>query len=341
MSNSLPTIHFFDADDNSICDGDDVTLSWRVTGATLIGIQPGLDSDVLPHTGSETVSPTETTTYFLKAWNDSGFSYATVEVGVGEPEIAAFHPVRRRVCPNLAGGEATELTWVVNNATCLRIDQGVGDVTSETEVTVSPVEDTTYTLTATNACGSSTATATVSAGKPVVHSFTAEPSEICSGSGGSVTLSWDVTGADTISINGIGQVTDQTSVEVTPSEDTTYRLFARNDCGAVYEDVTVTMRGVPVITSFTANPPVLGEPDPTITGVTESSILVWEVEGLDPPGMSFEAGLILDPGGIDVSVLTQYLVSPDETTTYTLTPRNACGEGDQADVTVWVNVTSP
>ena len=53
-------------------------------------------------------------------------------------------------------GIVTNLSWSVSNATTLIIDQNVGDVTGTTSIYVSPVQTTTYTLTAT--AGSSTVT---------------------------------------------------------------------------------------------------------------------------------------------------------------------------------------
>lgn len=61
-------------------------------------------------------------------------------------------------------GQSATLSWVISGAKrpALTIDQGIGDVTGLTSVTVSPTTTTTYTLTATNRNGSSTADVTVS-----------------------------------------------------------------------------------------------------------------------------------------------------------------------------------
>jgi len=74
---------------------------------------------------------------------------------------------------------------------------------------------------------------------PVINSFTASPPSITSG--GSSTLSWSVTDADTLSINqGIGTVTG-TSVTVYPTATTTYILTATNSAGSVTETFTVNV----------------------------------------------------------------------------------------------------
>ncbi len=76
--------------------------------------------------------------------------------GDGAPVIQSFGAQPATIA---AGGSST-LAWSVTGATQLSIDQGVGAVTG-TSIPVSPAATTTYTLTAVNAAGSSTASATV------------------------------------------------------------------------------------------------------------------------------------------------------------------------------------
>ncbi len=64
----------------------------------------------------------------------------------------------------ITSGQSSVLTWNVDSsATSISISGGVGDVTNDSDdsVTVMPTVTTTYTLTATNASGTSTRTATV------------------------------------------------------------------------------------------------------------------------------------------------------------------------------------
>ena len=60
-------------------------------------------------------------------------------------------------------GQSATLAWATtgNPAPTLTIDNGVGDVSSRSSITVSPTQTTTYTLTATNSLGTVTKTATV------------------------------------------------------------------------------------------------------------------------------------------------------------------------------------
>ena len=65
-------------------------------------------------------------------------------------------------------GAQTSLNWNVSNATSLSIDQNIGDVTGAIgSVSIAPLQSTTYTLTAVNDFGTSTATATVTQPTPI------------------------------------------------------------------------------------------------------------------------------------------------------------------------------
>ena len=77
---------------------------------------------------------------------------------------------------------------------------------------------------------------------PVIQAFTADDTVVAPGQ--SVTLSWQVTGADSLSIDqGVGSVTPVTSgnTAVTVNATTTYTLTATNPHGSVTSQVTVNM----------------------------------------------------------------------------------------------------
>jgi hypothetical protein len=91
-----------------------------------------------------------------------------------------------------------------------------------------------------------------SAPVPVINSFTSNPTSITSG--GSAILSWNVSGATSISIdNGVGSGTTATSANVSPSTTTTYTLTASNTGGSVAATTTVTVAG-PTATPTTPTP---------------------------------------------------------------------------------------
>ena len=75
---------------------------------------------------------------------------------------------------------------------------------------------------------------------PIINSFFASPSTIIAGD--SITLSWTVTNADSVTIDyGIGTVALTGITTVNPTTDTTYTLIATNSAGPVIATVTVTV----------------------------------------------------------------------------------------------------
>ena len=78
---------------------------------------------------------------------------------------------------------------------------------------------------------------------PSISSFIASPASISPFAGdGSATLSWSVASATSLSISGIGAVIGN-SVQVSPSQTTTYTLTASNAQGSVTAQTTVTVAG--------------------------------------------------------------------------------------------------
>lgn len=77
--------------------------------------------------------------------------------------------------------------------------------------------------------------------KPVINSFSASPSIITEG--GSSTLSWEVTDADSVTITpGIGDVAVSSGTHsVSPNITTTYTLTATNDAGSTTATTNVTV----------------------------------------------------------------------------------------------------
>jgi predicted secreted protein len=154
------------------------------------------------------------------------------------------------------GGSGT-LNWKVTGADAVTIDHGLGTVSANGSLTVSPNETTVYKLTATNASGTTVAdtSVTVSAiplaaavNMPVINHFESTPNSIMPG--GIATLVWDVTGATSVSIDqGIGAVEVQGRKGVIPSGTTKYTLAAVNASGGVSASVNV------VVTELTTSQP--------------------------------------------------------------------------------------
>ena len=73
---------------------------------------------------------------------------------------------------------------------------------------------------------------------PMIGSFTASASHVASG--GSVTLSWNVSSADYVIVTPGRRVRD-TTVTVNPTATTTYTLYATNQYGRTSATVTVSV----------------------------------------------------------------------------------------------------
>ncbi len=90
---------------------------------------------------------------------------------------------------------------------------------------------------------------------PAINSFTTSPASIISGQ--RTTLSWDVSGATTISIQPeIGDVGSSGSLQLSPAATTTYILTATNQAGSTSDSASVTV-----------TPAVTGKPDLVITDI--------------------------------------------------------------------------
>ena len=174
---AMPAINSFAANPAGISSGASSTLSWTTTGGASIAITPGTFTSTLA-SGSTNVNPTATTTYTLTAANNAGSTTATATVTVNaanRPAISSFTASPT----SIASGSSSTLSWATTGATSIAITPGTFDSTSTSgSLSVSPTATTSYTLTATNAAGSTTATAPVtvtSAGGPLTIETTACP----------------------------------------------------------------------------------------------------------------------------------------------------------------------
>ncbi len=203
--------------------GSGSQLSWEVTGATQVTIEPGIGKVALK--GTKLVRPSETTTYTLTAENKAGSVDATASVEPTKlPTIEQFN------CGPAETGSGSQLSWNVSGATQVTIEPGIGKVASTGTKLVRPSETTTYTLTAKNDDGSVDATASVEPDLPTIEQFNCGPAETGDGS----QLSWRVSGATQVTIEpDIGNVALTGTRSVCPSETTTYTLTAENDAGSV------------------------------------------------------------------------------------------------------------
>jgi hypothetical protein len=223
--------------------GGQVLLAWTTSNATKIELDDILGGDDVTGTTSKTVSVTQTKTFGLAAGNANGaadgFVTVTVAQAIPLPVITSFTATPS----SLAGAGSTTLSWAATGATTLSIDHNVGAVTGSSVLVPNVAVTTTFTLTAANASGSVTAPTTVTVTPlplPVISAFSATPSTLGT-AGGTVTLAWTVTGADSLSLNPGGTVTG-TGTTANIAATTTFTLTATNASGSVMSSpITVTV----------------------------------------------------------------------------------------------------
>jgi len=235
----VPTISAFSAAPASVVAGSTTKLSWTVANATSLSISPAPGTV----TGSSvSVTPTANTTYVLTATSAAGSVTQSVPVTVTQPAPAAPVVSSFKATPaSIAKGASTTLSWAIIGANSVSISPGVGSVTG-TSVSVSPSATTTYTVTATNDIGTTTKTAKVTVQlppPPAISSFTVTPTFI--NPGDTATLSWTVSGADSVSISpAIGAVTGS-SVTVNPTATTIYTVTATSANGSSSQSVLLAV----------------------------------------------------------------------------------------------------
>lgn len=291
----------FTASPSSIGQGQSSTLAWSVPNATSVNIS-GVGNNLNP-VGSQTVTPTQTTTYNLTANGPGGqTATASVTVTVGSSKEAV---IRFAASPTqINQGQSSLLSWTTRGAKTVSINNGVGTVPANGSKSVTPTATTTYTLTATGADGSSvTAAVTVTVGGgavPTVLSFTASPA-VVPNAGGQASLCWNVSNANTITIQpGPGAVSGAANcVTVTVAQTTTYVLTATNAVGPTQAVVTVSVGAVQILT-FSSNPafsPASGAPV-TLSWTTQNATSVT-LTGTGVPG-----GALMVNGSVTINPTT-------------------------------------
>ena len=307
-----PEVKNFTASPATIAVGESSELQWDIEGEpTEISIDQGV-GDVTQVT-SIIVNPTFTTTYTLTATNSMGTTTAQITVKVF-PKIVSFTASPATVT---SGGDST-LRWdIEGNPTEVSIDQGIGVVTDSSTI-VRPTMTTTYTLTVAYLDGTVHKQVTVFV-KPKIISFTASPTTIVSD--GTSTLSWEINGNPTrISINqDVGDVTGETSVDISVSKTTTFTITASNRYGSDTETVQVTIKNAPIIRSFTASRTVVTYGAPTF--------LRWNVisSGTTTISLSKTVGTTTTTELSSLPKNSSRIRYPTATTTYTLTATNSVG----------------
>lgn len=323
-------IDSFTSSQPAVNEGDQVLLSWVNSGdvesIALTDDQGAtIDTSGASRTnGSVLVTIEQPTTFTLEVTDVAGQTdteMLTVGILPPPPVIVFFRPRVDTIAP----GATARLDWNIEHAESLTLvdDQGQTiDVTGKDllidVVDVMITQDTTFTLTATNAAGSVSADAFVEVGDVVTVDLTA--STLSAVEGDFVTLSWTTTNAQRIFLeSSLGEQIDLSgvsvasgSIDVAPAEDgIVYTMTAEGFGGPVTDSVTIAVSTNAKINSFNTSMFSIFAGD-MVT-------LDWDISdattvSLTAQGQTGPPRVIPTNDALNASIMD----SPTETTTYTL-----------------------
>ncbi len=256
------------------------------------------------NTASITVTPSSTTTYTVTGTSTAGCTgTATVSVTVNPlPTVTAT------ASPSAICNGATSVLTASSDISGTTYSWS-GTLGTGSTKTVTPTSTTTYTVTGTSTAGCTvTATVSVTVNPLPTVSATASPASICNGANSVLTAA----GASTYSwSHSLGSGASKT---VTPSSTTTYTVIGTSAAGCTgTATVSVTVNSLPTV-SATASP----------TSICNGETSVLTASGTDNYSWS--------TGGTTASIT----VTPNVTTTYTVTGSSGVGCSNTATVTVTV-----
>jgi uncharacterized protein YndB with AHSA1/START domain len=234
------------AEPREVRPGDSVLLAWSCPQAPQVRLEPG--GMVLPGKFQVTLRPAYTTTYrvFDARPNGAELGQADVRVTPGMPlgeaaRICAFDASAKAVLP----GDPVVLKWECAGSAKVRLEPGGLELDGKSEVTVTPLESTRYTITANNAAGGQSRTVEVSV---LGHLATAAPATVCTFEasrtavkpGEQVDLHWLCQGNAKVRLEPGGLELDgQSSIAVVPEQTTVYTLSVSNLLGGTSRSVEV------------------------------------------------------------------------------------------------------
>ncbi len=229
--------------------GESTLLAWTCPQVPQIRLEPG--GMVLPGRFQVTIRPAYTTTYRIFDTRPGGLELGNTEVRVipglalGEPaRICAFDASARAVLP----GEPVVLKWECAGSAKVRLEPGGLELDGKSEVTVTPLESTRYTITANNAAGGQSRTVEVSVLGRVTGALPAAAATVCTFEasrtvvkpGEQVDLKWFCQGNAKVRLEPGGLELDgQSSIAVVPDKTTVYTLSVSNLLGGSSRSVEV------------------------------------------------------------------------------------------------------
>jgi gliding motility-associated-like protein len=290
-----------------ICVGQTATLT--ATGATTFTWSANAGGGSAT---TVTVSPVVNTTYTLSG-TSSGCSDSVVQtITIGTPPVLSAASTQTLICSTqtatlTTSGTATTFTWM----------PGPG---SGSTFTVSPIVNTTYTVTGSNGGCPSTATVSVNVtATPTLAANSSSGGSICSGQTATLTAS----GAPSFTWSPIG--VSSNTVSVSPIITTSYSVVGDSaGCTSVPQVVTVTVTATPTVAISSSSGAAICSGTSTTLTASGAATYSWST-GPITPGIT---------------------VSPTSTTQYTVFAANGvCASQDTMTVKVTptptLSVTAP
>jgi len=313
-----PQILSFTAEPTGILLGKPSTLTWETADA----VQLLLNEEEVEPTGSKKVTPGETTTYTLVAKGEDeteATETCSVEVTIPKrPEILTFTANPGKVDP----GGSSVLKWKTSNADKIYLESERVEAAGEKEVF--PEATTTYRLTVEGEGGKEMETVNVNVRAlmaPEILTFEISPAAVRKGQ--SAVLKWNTKNAESITLEGVGDLAASGQKNVQPDKTTTYTIVAKSKDGEARQNVKVSVQTVrPGIRSFTASASIIKKGG--------SVTIRWSVSDAEE--------VLFYPGGKRVKTSGSLNLRPTTTTAYTLLARSS---GGTVKKSVTVRVSQP
>ena len=325
-------------------------ISWSVSPSLPAGLS--LSSSTGAISGTPTAI-TSSATYTVTASNTGGTSTVDVTIVVNDvaPSSLTFNPnaftltkgtAMTTVTPSVSGGPVTSWSVSPSLPAGLSLDTSTGAISGTPTAVTSSAS---YTITASNTGGSTTASVTIAVNDIAPSSITYSPSSLSlvkntamtavtpTSSGGTVT-SWSVSPSLPSGLSIDSSTGAISGTPTTTSSSATYTVTASNTGGSATATVTILVNDEAPSISYSPSSLTLTK-GVAMTGVTPTSTggaaASWSVSPSLPSGLSLDTS---------TGAISGTPTAVSSSTSYTITASNAGGSGTTT-VTIQVNDVAP
>lgn len=305
--------------------GEETSIIWNYKYANKINIEN--IGSYTSKKGLADVSPLETTEYLITISNGSNNRQEKLTLNVIQPEQEiTFTSDTQRI----GVGQSAKLNWNVVNSNSASINNGIGNVSLNSNTTVHPPSTTTYTLTAKGYTGISDLSKSLSievVPDSIINSFNVDKEKLTVGD--TAIFNWNVEGSELLTFDGsqVNLPSGTKSILTTTVGNFDYTLESTNFSGTkINKKKSITVYPEPIISSFTVN----GVPTTIKVGPNSNLNFNWV-------GSGFEEQLL---DNVTVTGQSKTLVAPlTGSKDYVYINKNGAGKSIQEKITV--NVIQP